>query len=256
MNSYLAYSTDRLRSVRGSLRRTVAALVDPRRRFNCQNQDRPAWEERAEEAVELLRTFQGRNQGTETLRVADLGCGNERLRRILGDRLQQPFDYVGYDLYPQSRQVSRLDVEQETLPGPFDVVFCLGLLEYLANPELFARRLRKVCRIAIVSYALADAAEGPSLSGRRALGWRTDYTKAGVAQIFETSGFVREQFEEVLSGATGLWLWTVRDDELRRPHDRRLACSISRDVRASNLTYLSYRSRRPNRATSLVLSTI
>jgi SAM-dependent methyltransferase len=209
MNSYLAYSTDRLRSVPGSLWRAVAALVDPRRRFNCQNQDQPGWDERAEKAVELLRTFQGRNQEADTLRVADLGCGNERLRRILGDRLERPFDYVGYDLYPQSEQVVRLDVEQETLPSAFDVVFCLGLLEYLANPELFAWRLRNVCRIAIVSYALADAAEGPSLSERRKLGWRTDYTKADVAQIFETSGFVGEEFEEVLSGATGLWLWTA-----------------------------------------------
>lgn len=207
MNSYLAYSTDRLRSVQGSLRRTVAALVDPRRRFNCQNQDRPAWDERAEKAVDLLRRFQGRNQATDTLRVADLGCGNERLRRILDDRLQRPFDYVGYDLYPQSEQVARLDVEREKLPNAFDVVFCLGLLEYLANPELFARRLRHACRIAIVSYALADAAEGPSLSERRKLGWRNDYTKANVAQIFETSGFVREEFE--LSGATGLWLWAA-----------------------------------------------
>jgi SAM-dependent methyltransferase len=188
----------------------VGALVDPRRQFNCQNQGQLTWDERAEAAVELLRSCLGRNGVTGTVRVADLGCGNERLRRILDERLQRPFAYVGYDLHPQSEGVMRLDVEQDMPGDVFDVVFCLGLLEYLRNPELFAQRLRDVCRIAIVSYAVADAADALSPSERRRLGWRTDFTGSQLERVFEANGFERDGFATAPGGATGLWVWIVR----------------------------------------------
>jgi SAM-dependent methyltransferase len=197
----------RLHTVAKSLRRSATALVNPRRRFNCVDQDHPAWDERAEAAVDLLTSFLAGDVATEPILVADLGCGNERLRRILHDRLQRPFGYSGYDLHPQSARVERLNVEREMPRRTFDVVFCLGLLEYLRDPELFARGLHEVCSVAVVSYVLADAEGSLAPPERRKRGWRTDYAKSELERVFEASGFAGEAFSSVNGGATGLWLW-------------------------------------------------
>jgi SAM-dependent methyltransferase len=175
-----------------------------------QDQDRASWDERAAAAAELLASFPVEVEAG-VLQVADLGCGNERLRRFLAERLDRPFDYFGFDLQPQSDRVERLDVAKGMPVRVFDAVFCLGLLEYLTDPDLFARRLSKACRIAIVSYVVADSPGSLPPSERRKRGWRTDLAKAELERIFAASGFVQKGFVALESGATGLWLWAAGD---------------------------------------------
>ena len=107
-----------------------------RRRYNC-DQAALAWEDRAEEAVGLLTPSAVAPSDGEHLKVADLGAGNQRLRSILERELDVPCDYCPYDIQPQATTVQRLDVERALPDGPFDVVFCLGLLEYLRDLEDF-----------------------------------------------------------------------------------------------------------------------
>jgi SAM-dependent methyltransferase len=200
----------RLHSVAESLQRRAAALLDPRRRFNCQDQDRPGWHARAEAAVDMLHSFLASDPNAGTLEIADLGCGNERLRRVLTARFGRPFEYVGYDLHPQSERVQRLDVESELPERVFDVVFCLGLVEYLRDPELFARRLHDICGLAVVSYVLADAEGSLPPAERRKRGWRTDYSRVALDDVFTRADFACETFATVDDGGTGLWLMAAR----------------------------------------------
>jgi SAM-dependent methyltransferase len=199
----------RLHSLGESLRRR-ARLLDRHRRFNCQDQDRASWDERAAAAAELLGSFPV-EVDNGALQIADLGCGNERLRRFLAERLDQPFDYFGYDLQPQSDRVERLDIRKAMPARVFDAVFCLGLLEYVAKPDLVAHRLSKVCRIAIVSYVVADSPGSLPASERRKRGWRTNLAKAELESIFAAGGFVQKGFVALEGGATGLWLWAAGD---------------------------------------------
>jgi hypothetical protein len=169
---------DSLEAFGGSVLYRTDVLVGSRRRFNCQTQHRTTWDERAHGAVALLRCASGSQHWPDLLRIADLGCGNQRLRQCLSQGLGRPFEYVGYDLLPQSEDVVRLDVERELPSYGFDIVFCLGLLEYLRDVGSFARRLREVCRFAVTSYVVANRAGGLSRAQRRRHGWRTDYGEA------------------------------------------------------------------------------
>lgn len=198
--------TARLHTLRESLKKRAAALTDPRRRFNCQDQNRRSWDERAEAAVNLLSSLLENREASGAIQVADLGCGNERLERILNLRFSRPFVYSGYDLHPQSDDVERLDVERGLPAREFDVVFCLGLIEYLPNPELFLRRLRRMCPLAIVSYVVAGAEGSLQPAERRRRGWRSDYAAPELERMFEQSGFVTQASASVHDGLTALWL--------------------------------------------------
>ena len=134
--------------------------------FNCAAQDSPSWDERAAVGADLAVAL----PWTGRIRVADLGAGNERLREVLTERLDVPLLYEPYDLRPQQASTRQLDVEQELPEGPFDIAFCLGLMEYLRDPHDFLHRLSTVCRYAVPSYVIADGAERLSARQRRARG--------------------------------------------------------------------------------------
>jgi len=204
--------TPRLQTLAESLKKKAAELVDPRRKYNCQDQDHSSWDERAEAAVGLLASASS-ELSAGPLEIADFGCGNERLRGVLSERLALPFQYQGYDLHPQSEHVERLDVKRSLPQRRFDVVFCLGLVEYLQDVELFVRRLADVCSTAVASYVVTDAAAALSSAERRKRRWLSDYTKTELEEIFQSSGFVCEASTTVDNGATEIWLWTARRPE-------------------------------------------
>jgi SAM-dependent methyltransferase len=200
-----------LESLAGSVAYRAEVVAGGRHRFNCGTQDRVAWDERADAAVALLASSRPSLDTGGELRIADLGCGNQRLRRHLERRLGRSFEYAGYDLLPQSDDVRRLDVERALPDGRFDVVFCLGLLEYLRDVSSFARRLRGGCRAAVTSYVTAGTPGGLSRGQRRRHGWRSHHTESDLTGIFLSSGFERRAFTTVHDGATGIWLWSAGD---------------------------------------------
>jgi hypothetical protein len=192
------------------LQEKIGFGADPLRHFNLRSQHLPGWEERAEAAVELLRSSPLSDSATGAIWIADIGCGNERLRSRLSAGLRQPFEYKGYDLHPQSDQVVRFDVERESLGDTFDVIFCLGLMEYLHDAVLLVQKLRDSTRVAIVSYVVADSPRAPTSAARRKLGWRTDYTRRELEEIFEANGFERESAQPELNDGTVIWRWALR----------------------------------------------
>jgi len=192
------------RATRGRVAR-LSPFHARRRRFNLHLQDK--WQGRAEQAVELWLRSADRLAGAHPLSVGDLGCGNERVRDLLASRLGDDFTYQGYDLQPQSREAIKLDVRRGLPDREFDVVFALGLLEYLPDLEDFLARLRRICTFAILSYSVFDSAEPLGEPERETRGWRTHYTRGQLEALSQRAGWVAEDFVLVDRGRTGVCLW-------------------------------------------------
>lgn len=193
------------------------------RPFNLHEQDSPTWHERAEAAVELLAANAGAlglADGGEPLQIADLGCGNERLRGVLNRALEIPHTYQGYDLQPQTRTSLALDVERELPANGFDVVFCLGLVEYVRDLRWFLRRLASRFGVAVISYAIADSPVALSPRQRRSRGWRTHHTRQSVADEFIQCGFDWRHVALVNEGRTSIWLLRSSVAPYGEPSDR------------------------------------
>lgn len=180
-----------------------------RRRYNCGKQGE--WDERAETAVGLLTEHSDLWKTTPSgrLTVADFGAGNERLRGLIENRLDCDIDYRPYDLHPQLPTTKHLDVGVEIPDTDFDVVFCLGLLEYLGSVEDLARRLHGVCRHAIVTYVTSDSPVAISYEDRVRHGWTTHLQAREVEAAFGRGGFRLIGTGTSDGEATRHWLWAA-----------------------------------------------
>lgn len=181
-----------------------------RRRYNCGKQGE--WDERAEAAVGLLGEHPDQWKPTAgPAAIADLGAGNERLRELLEIRLDCDLDYRPYDLHPQLPTTTRLDVACEMPAESFDVVFCLGLLEYLPSIPDLAQRLAKRARFALVSYVTSDSPVAIPHEERLRHGWTTHLTAEAIEAAFGEAGF-RSPASTISDGeATTLWLWACQN---------------------------------------------
>jgi SAM-dependent methyltransferase len=139
--------------------------------------------------------------------VADLGCGNERLRGVIERLLDAPFAYTGYDLLPQQPSTVQLDISNGLPDETFDAVFSLGVLEYLPEPERFAIELAARTQWAVVTYTLAGAWDHLTSQQRRERGWLHDFTAPDVESLFVAAGFARRAYATLAQGRTGLWVF-------------------------------------------------
>ena len=169
------------RLFRAAKRRAVrmSPIHRGRRRFNVHLQASPSWQLRAERAVELWTRNAaplGYSSIDRPLVVGDLGCGNERLRRGARRPASRPRSHIRVTTCsPRGRRRSKLDAKRELPDREFDLVFTLGLLEYLSDLEGFLARIRRICRFAILSYVVSDppAAASAKQNAKRAAGGLT-----------------------------------------------------------------------------------
>jgi hypothetical protein len=189
------------------LRRVKAPAALP---FNLADAHSPRWDERAETAVELLagHVAEVRRDIRSALRIADFGAGTERLRHVLATRLTEPHTYAPFDLHPQSEAVVKMDVTRELPDGDFDVVFCLGLLEYVGRLEPFLATLGRRYATLVLSYTVFDAPHPLTQQERRQRGWLTDYTRAGLEREFDGLALRIRDFALTNQGRTGVWILT------------------------------------------------
>jgi hypothetical protein len=145
------------------------------------------------------------------LRVADFGCGNERLHEVLAHRLGDGLVYHGYDLEPQRSTTIKLDLQRDLPDQRFDLGFALGLLEYLEDLAGFLRRLRSVAPWAVVTYVVSDSPDRLTDEERLARGWRTHLTRDGFEELCRTTGWEPLDFELIDDDLTGLWLLRSSD---------------------------------------------
>jgi len=193
---------------RSAYRRLLEPVASRCLPYNLGDRGSPRWEERAEAAVELLARHAAgvTPDPVDGIRIADFGAGDERLRRVLAARLDLPHTCTGFDLHPRRPTVLQIDLSRELPPQPFDVVFCLGLLEYVDPLPPFVTRLARRYPMLVVSYALFDAPRPLGAGERRRRGWLHDFTRAELDATFGRAGLVRQDFRLVNDGRTGIWL--------------------------------------------------
>jgi len=81
-------------------------------------------------------------------RVADYGCGKQTLRAALpADWTYVPIDYI-----ERSSDTILCDFTRQMPPGEYDLIFCLGVLEYLIEPGQLLRHALDHGRFLVVSY--------------------------------------------------------------------------------------------------------
>jgi hypothetical protein len=175
--------------------------------FNCLDQDTPTWQERANAAVALCRKqLAGDAQHTARWMIADLGCGNRRLEKILAQQGDIPHTYLGYDLHPQSARTIRIDLLREIPPGHADLAFVLGVLEYIPDPASFFQRLHDYASLVIFSYVVVDSPYQLGTDHRERLGWRTHYSSVEIESLLTAVGYQIVESTRCIGESTALWL--------------------------------------------------
>lgn len=177
----------------------LLAPREPPTSFNCRDQTRPAWQDRALKACALIeKAIEGRRLPS----VADIGCGDRKLSYWL---MQQGIAcrYQGYDLVPQSAAVQRLDIQSQSLPASHDVVVMLGVSEYLASLPRVLTTLRRNAGALVISHTIAD--QPRSAEELHRLGWTQHLTRALFEQTLVEAGW--RVVESVLTddGKTVIW---------------------------------------------------
>jgi len=175
-----------------------------RRPFNLNDQSSPTWRNRAETAVDLLHSALG-DGGENTLKIADLGCGDKKLEEILKKKLARNFHYRGYDLIPQHDDVTKIDLSSEAPSEHFDVCFCLGVIEYIKDLGAFFRRIASCCDNLILSYKISDSQAYPPGKVKK-MGWQHHYSRKEIEALLFAAGFRSKLFVTIREGKTGLWL--------------------------------------------------
>jgi hypothetical protein len=160
-------------SVIGSARRGLSRLLRSR---SSAARGRGSWPGRLAVAAEMLGRC-GRQAGST---VADFGASGEPLAA----RLQPGWIYTPYDRIAHTPRTIVWDFEEGPPPGQWDVVACLGLLEYLRDPLALLCALSGRCRWLLFSY------NGPTtLERRRRHGWRNEVEFAAIEARLEERGW-------------------------------------------------------------------
>jgi SAM-dependent methyltransferase len=196
----------------------ISPLRRARRRFNLHLQADPSWQLRAERAVDMWKrggSVRDDRKPRRPLEIGDFGCGSERLHGVLEARLEERFTYQGYDLQPQVPGTISLDLGRELPAREFDVVFSLGLLEYLPDLESFVGGVARISSFAVLSYAVADAPDGLGERDRRQRGWVNHNSREQISALCDRAGFATLESLMIEEGRTGLWLLESRHRRAR-----------------------------------------
>jgi len=134
------------------------------------------WDDRAKAAVDLL--------GSATW-VCDLGCGHQSLRRFLRENVH----YLPADLVAWSPEVAVCELNANKWPSLYlyccDIVYVLGVLEYLRKPREVLSHLAKFCPEIVISYNPSDMSD----ADREAFGWVNSFTGPSLLQLLQECGY-------------------------------------------------------------------
>lgn len=183
--------------------------------FDCQNQDSEWWHERARQAVNLWREALSKDAVTkQKLRIADFGCGDQKLKLVLTNALGTACEYFGYDLNPQSAEIESCDLEESPPTGPFDVIFCLGLFEYIRNLDLLLSRMHHACSYAVISFVTMKGGEC-SPEEMRKRGWVSQCSSGDLSEKLKAAGFTIRKQILINDDTTALWLLQAESPGVR-----------------------------------------
>jgi len=157
--------------------RAVETILTDLARWSSAGSYEAFWDDRAQAAASLLGT---------ALWVCDLGCGaHQPLRRFLPGNVH----YLPADLVAWSPEVAVCDLNANRWPGIYleccDIVYILGVLEYLRSPEDVLSHLAKSCPEIVISYNPSDL----SNYNRDSFGWVNSFSRNAFVQLLQDSSF-------------------------------------------------------------------
>jgi glycosyltransferase involved in cell wall biosynthesis len=159
-----------------------------------------ALQERADQAAQLvIELLEGQ---TFSRRVADIGCGDCRLREALA-RLGTACEYRGYDRRPQSADVTAFDPSNERLPQPCDVAVMLGVSESLLSLTEALARLRLDAEALVISHTLGDRPR--SAEELQRLGWHNYLSRPEFEKQLAQAGWLAQLPLSSDGGRTLIW---------------------------------------------------
>ena len=178
-------------------------------------------------------------------RALDLGCGP---RMALKGLMPEGSEYRGADLRAWSEEVEQVDLNANEFPaGKWDLVFLLGVAEYLERPGIVLNRIRRAAGRLILSYCHPKPCY--NREERRRLGWINAISEARLAEVLQAAGWKAHATKVFGENADHVQiLYDVRPVERVAPPKPAAAglSPLCRAVRTERLTYL-----RPEKLTRL-----
>jgi methyltransferase family protein len=151
------------------------ARVGSREHWRDPNSYPQDWESRAVQAARFIQPGSS---------VLDIGCGpHMALRRHL------PADcaYYSADLYQWTAQVRHVDIDANIFPdGSFDCVVLLGVIEYLARPQLAFRFAQGCASAMVISYCYPLTADPRPRDGA---GWVNAFSPEEIGNLAAENGW-------------------------------------------------------------------
>ncbi|WP_052954622.1 methyltransferase domain-containing protein [Microvirga vignae] len=180
-------------------RRTASALMAGRtllerwQALEAEGQNR--WARRAQRAADWFID-------ANITRVLDLGCGTMTLERSLPTFIR----YLPSDVVRRDDRTIVCDLNCDLPPKvEADGVACLGLLEYLLDPQQVLTELAGRHRVCVLSYNTTNTL--PNLTIRRSHAWFNDFSQFDLERLFERAGWSVDRAERF--GPTQM-LWLLR----------------------------------------------
>jgi len=160
------------------------------------------WSARAALAAEFLRGESA---------VADLGCGTMTLEQCLG----RDVAYYPIDVVERDKRTLVCDFNREPPPRTgAGAAACLGLVEYLLEPETFLGALAEDYRLCVISYCTTDLTSSPEI--RRSHAWVNDFSQTQIERLFMQTCWTVERVQQV-DPLTILWRLSSHHERLTRP---------------------------------------
>jgi hypothetical protein len=134
---------------------------------------------------------------TETYELADYGCGNQELARLI----PATWSYTGYDSIDRGQASKPIDLNLDWPQQRADVGVMLGVLEYLPNNHRVLGQLIASSRYSLFS---CNGSFCPLRVWREGWQWRRPSHRQ-ILEIIEASG-ARLLAHQRWRGRAGLWL--------------------------------------------------
>ena len=123
--------------------------------------------------------------GIQAEKVADIGCGQQHLKSLLGSHIQ--YIPIDYRLRSPETIVVDFNSDYEVDKSIFeDVVFMSGFLEYVEDVDGFLKNL-KYSRQIVLSYCTVE--NFPNLNSRKSLAWNNHLSVFDLIERFLSLGF-------------------------------------------------------------------
>lgn len=133
------------------------------------------WPERAQLAISLAKE----HLPTQGVQVADYGCGRQTVRELL----PPGWGYLPFDYCARTPDTILCDFSTSLPAGEFDLIVCLGVLEYLEDPFRLLLHAVQQGRAVLFSY------NGPTtLERRERQGWKNCLSLAAIEGFLSARG--------------------------------------------------------------------